>query len=120
MKRIPFVFQVSGSLTFGSRPRSRIRIRSSGSPLGRLSEFLKFFEYSLFVLLASFLMISSSLAAKIPLVSDQAEKVEPIKPIKVSELNANLFSDVYDFLKEAGSSLFEGVVSLKDFFETGE
>lgn len=74
----------------------------------------------LFVFLASFFMISSGLAGGIPLVSAQAEKAEPIKPIKVSELNANLFSAVYDFLKETGSSLFEGFISLKDFFETGE
>jgi small-conductance mechanosensitive channel len=43
----------------------------------------------------------------------------PIKPIKVSEINANLFSAIYDFLTETASSLFEGFVSLKDFVETG-
>jgi small-conductance mechanosensitive channel len=44
----------------------------------------------------------------------------PSKPIKVSEINANLFSTIYDFLNEALSSLLEGFVSLKDFIETGE
>src|SRR5476649_2707561 len=55
--REPTAFQVSGALTsrlgeafgvawVGSRPLSRIRIRSSGSPLGRLPEFLKSFGYN--------------------------------------------------------------------------
>lgn len=49
------------------------------------------------------------------------EKAEPIiTPIKVSELNANLFSKVYDFFSEIKSTFFEGFVSLKDFVETGE
>lgn len=38
---ILIAFQVSGALPFGIRPRSRITIRSSGSPLERLPEFLK-------------------------------------------------------------------------------
>lgn len=49
---------------------------------------------------------------------DSKESV--IKPIKVSEINANLFSVIYDFFKEAKITFFEGIVSLKDFVETGE
>ncbi|MEI8295090.1 MAG: cysteine peptidase family C39 domain-containing protein [Alphaproteobacteria bacterium] len=44
--RILFAFQFLGSLTFGIRPRSRIKIRSSVSFLGRLPKFLKCFEYT--------------------------------------------------------------------------
>lgn len=46
--------------------------------------------------------------------------VSTIKPIKVSELNANLFSAIYDFFREMRQAFFEGFVSLKDFVETGE
>ena len=42
------------------------------------------------------------------------------KPIKVSELNANLFSAVYDFLQKIGHNVCEGFISLKDFIEVGE
>jgi osmotically-inducible protein OsmY len=38
-------FQVSGALTFGIRSLSRRLLRSESSPLGRLPEFLKSFEY---------------------------------------------------------------------------
>ena len=41
-----FAFQVSGALTFGIRPLSRRLLRSAGSPLGRLPEFLKCFGYN--------------------------------------------------------------------------
>jgi small-conductance mechanosensitive channel len=43
-----------------------------------------------------------------------------IKPIKISEINANIFSAIYDFVQETGADLFEGFVSLKDFVEVGE
>jgi small-conductance mechanosensitive channel len=43
-----------------------------------------------------------------------------IKPIKISEINANVFSAIYDFVQETGADLFEGFVSLKDFVEVGE
>lgn len=57
------------------------------------------------------------------LVEAQKEAVAsapPIKPAKVSEISANLFSTVYDFLKDALEHIFEGFISLKDFVETGE
>jgi hypothetical protein len=58
--------------------------------------------------------------AQIPLMTDPQTDIpaEPmLKPIKVSEINANLFSAIYDFFQKVGSNLFEGFVSLKDFVE---
>lgn len=60
--------------------------------------------------------------------ADTVQKVEEkdalpaplLKPIKVSELNANFFSAIYDFFGELKQTFFEGFVSLKDFVETGE
>jgi hypothetical protein len=69
------------------------------------------------------LPIKAVLGAPIPMMGAQKESTEsvaPIKPIKVSEINANLFSAMYDFLGEAGAEVFEGFVSLKDFVEVGE
>lgn len=43
-----------------------------------------------------------------------------LTPIKVSEINANLFSAIYDFFQKIGYDFFEGVISLKDFVEVGE
>ena len=76
----------------------------------------------LFVLWSWVLFKGNLLATQLPMVSTQSEATATphIKPIKVSELNANLFSAVYDFLKDTGSIVFEGFVSLKDFIETGE
>lgn len=67
-------------------------------------------------------LTGSTFAAHVPLSGVQNEAPIPpsAKPIKVSELNANLFSAVYDFFKETGTSLLEGFVSLKDFVETGQ
>jgi hypothetical protein len=47
MMNILFAFQASGVFPFGIRPRPRIRIRSLGSPLRRLPEFLKSEEYKI-------------------------------------------------------------------------
>lgn len=50
-----------------------------------------------------------------------AKEQEPaIKPIKVSELNANVCSVAYDFFKSTKTSFFEGFISLKDFAVTGK
>jgi len=67
-------------------------------------------------------LLKGSAFAQFPLRAPQSESPAgpPMKPIKVSELNANLFSAIYDFFKETGAFLFEGFVSLKDFVETGE
>lgn len=57
------------------------------------------------------------------LVEQQKEALAsapPLKPAKVSEISANLFSTIYDFLKEAAEHVFEGFISLRDFVETGE
>lgn len=48
------------------------------------------------------------------------DKETTIKLIKVSELNANLFTVIYDFIKNIKKEFFEGFVSLKDFVETGK
>lgn len=69
-----------------------------------------------------FLLKGNAFAGQIPLMTTSQENspLPPLKPIKISEINANLFSAIYDFLKEIGTSVFEGFVSLKDFVETGE
>lgn len=57
------------------------------------------------------------------LVEQQKEALAsapPLKPAKVSEISANLFSTIYDFLKDAAEHVFEGFISLRDFVETGE
>lgn len=75
----------------------------------------------LFILWSVFNLKGAALAEKLPLLRARDDASHPpIKPIKVSELNANLFSAIYDFFKETSASVFEGFVSLKDFFETGE
>jgi small-conductance mechanosensitive channel len=51
---------------------------------------------------------------------EAAAAASPLKPAKVSEISANLFSTIYDFLKDAAEHVFEGFISLKDFVETGE
>ncbi len=56
----------------------------------------------------------------VPPKEGPASESAPLKAIKVSEINANLFSNIYDFIQESATSLFEGFVSLKDFVETGE
>ncbi|HUX78669.1 MAG TPA: mechanosensitive ion channel domain-containing protein [Alphaproteobacteria bacterium] len=68
------------------------------------------------------LIKSGALATKFPMIMPQSEAPAgpPIKPIKVSELNANIFAAVFDFFKATGGVVFEGFVSLKDFVETGE
>jgi len=50
----------------------------------------------------------------------QQEAPASLKPIKVSEINANLFSSIYDFFHQAGKTVLEGFVSLKDFVELGD
>lgn len=44
----------------------------------------------------------------------------PLKPPKVSELNANLFSALYDAFQKVGHHVCEGFISLKDFVTVGE
>lgn len=41
-----------------------------------------------------------------------------IKPIKVSEINANLFSAIYDFFRDIKQDIFDGLLSLRDCVET--
>lgn len=41
-----------------------------------------------------------------------------IKPIKVSEINANLFSAIYDFFRGIKQDIFDGLLSLRDCVET--
>ncbi len=80
-------------------------------------------KHLLLMLWSLLLLTGEALATKLPMAIPQSEPPvvsSPIKPIKVSELNANLFSAVYDFLKDTGAIVFEGFVSLKDFIETGE
>jgi len=48
------------------------------------------------------------------------EQEPTIKPLKVSEVNANICAVVYDFFKETKKSFFEGFISVKDFAETGK
>lgn len=48
------------------------------------------------------------------------EQEPAITHIKVSELNANICTVVYDFFKETKKSFFEGFISLKDFADTGK
>ncbi len=56
-----------------------------------------------------------------PIIPNFQEGIsDTITPIKVSEINANLFSAIYDFLQKIGSDLFEGLISLKDFVEVSE
>src|SRR3989338_4678601 len=72
-----------------------------------------------FVVLQGF----SGASKYIPLLGAQKEAppvIPPIKPVKVSEISANVFSAVYDFLKDLLEKSFEAFVSLKDFVETGE
>ncbi|MBA3813488.1 MAG: mechanosensitive ion channel [Alphaproteobacteria bacterium] len=70
----------------------------------------------------SFLILKAGAFAEVVQSSGhQAVPPEPtIKPIKVSELNANFFSAIYDFFRELKQTFLEGFVSLKDFVETGE
>ncbi|MBY0500535.1 MAG: mechanosensitive ion channel [Alphaproteobacteria bacterium] len=78
----------------------------------------------LLLIWAVILLMGAAIAAEIPLLmnvqKDASPQGLPSKPIKVSEINANLFSTIYDFLNDALSFLLEGFVSLKDFIETGE
>lgn len=66
----------------------------------------------------SLLLIEKALAIQVT-PTGSPEGAPSMKPIKVSELSANLFSPLYDFLKETGTFFFEGFISLKDFVETG-
>jgi small-conductance mechanosensitive channel len=77
---------------------------------------------SLLFLFGNILILGNLFAVKLLAAGVEKEKLveSPIKSIKVSELNANFFSAIYDFLKDTGSALFEGFFSLKDFVETGE
>lgn len=71
-----------------------------------------------FLLLWSILILTGQAVAK---TTQSVKEQEPtIKPIKVSELNANICSVVYDFFKDTKKSLFEGFISLQDFAETGK
>lgn len=70
------------------------------------------------LLLWSTLILTGQAAAKA--AESVKEQEVPIKPIKISELNANICSVVYDFFKGAKKSFFEGFISLKDFAETGK
>ncbi len=75
---------------------------------------------SLLVFFISLFIKGSAFATDLSVKGAQTSKTPlPVKPIKVSELNANLFSAIYDFLKGIGTSFFEGFLSLKDFVETG-
>lgn len=53
-------------------------------------------------------------------VQEAKEQESTITPIKVSELNANICTVVYDFFKETKKSFFEGFISLQDFAATGK
>ncbi|OJW55257.1 MAG: hypothetical protein BGO67_11525 [Alphaproteobacteria bacterium 41-28] len=79
-------------------------------------------KHFLLAFLSLLLLRGTAFAGKFPKLMPPVEvPAGPhIKPIKVSELNANLFSAVYDFFKDTGAIVFEGFVSLKDFVETGE
>jgi len=74
------------------------------------------------ILLLSLLLFKGQVLAEVVQNAGQKEtlSVPTITPIKVSELNANLFSIIYDLFKNIKKDFFEGVVSLKDFVETGE
>jgi len=79
----------------------------------------------LFLLMFGFVVLQgfSGASKYIPLLGAQKEAppvIPPIKPVKVSEISANVFSAVYDFLKDLLEKSFEAFVSLKDFVETGE
>src|SRR5471030_3189620 len=76
----------------------------------------------LLTLLSLVVLKGTAFAADIPKILPEKEAAEgtAIKSIKVSEINANLFSSIYDFIKETDTSLSDGFVSLKDFVETGE
>lgn len=67
-------------------------------------------------------LLKGGAVAQHPMMVPQTETpaTSHVKPLKVSELNANLFSAIYDFFKDTGAVIFEGFVSLKDFVETGE
>jgi hypothetical protein len=71
---------------------------------------------SLLFLFGNILILGNLFAVKLLAAGVEKEKLveSPIKSIKVSELNANFFSAIYDFLKDTGSALFEGFFSLKD------
>lgn len=64
-------------------------------------------------------MIASAMPSALG-IQQESPASPPLKPIKVSEINANLFSASYDFFQKTGSDIFEGFVSLKDFVETGD
>ncbi len=74
------------------------------------------------ILLAFYLFVlpfGGAIATSLPLAIETPQEA-PVKPIKVSEIIANLFSASYDFFQKTGSDIFEGFVSLKDFVEMGE
>ncbi len=80
-------------------------------------------KHILLVLCLLMLPFGGTMATAMPStvgVHQDTPSAPPLKPIKVSEINANLFSASYDFLQKTGSDIFEGFVSLKDFVETGE
>lgn len=73
---------------------------------------------SILQFLGSVLFLRGAAFAKA--AKEVGEQESAIKPLKVSEINANLFSAIYDFFGGIQKSILEGVVSLKDFVETGE
>jgi hypothetical protein len=77
-------------------------------------------KYILLILCLLILPFRGTLAATLPSTEVHQEAPSSLKPIKVSEINANLFSSIYDFFQQTGKAVLEGFVSLKDFVELGD
>lgn len=66
-------------------------------------------------------LIGNSFAAAVQSAGQKEAPIVPtITPIKVSELNASLFSVICDFFKDIKKAFFDDLVSLKDFVKTWE
>ncbi len=96
----------------GKRQQLKTKAQCKTNFWGNFSLFLN----SLWILIFSY---SKTLALELPSVAKPDSTHYP-KIRKVSEINANLFSNIYDYIKEAGEVLLEGFVSLADFVELAD
>jgi small conductance mechanosensitive channel len=74
---------------------------------------------SLLLALFSFILFPFSGNAQTGLLNALPQTPLPPNPIKVSEINANLFSALYDIIQIAANDLLQAFVSLGDFVAVG-
>lgn len=73
----------------------------------------------LLLALFSFLLFPFPGNAEINPLDALTQAAPPPNPLKVSEINANLFSALYDVIQGAWNHLLEGLISLGDFIAVG-